>query len=175
MAVIVLALLIVPVAAAVVALRLPAQAAGAVTAAAGIASFGLVLALIPAASRGDVRWLGLVRVDALSVVFLLATGFLYACVAVYSIGYLRPAVRRGAGDQVYERRFWIGLNLFAWSMLAAPMMSNLALLWVAVEVTTVISALRDVQYSGWATAENPGGGRDRLQAIAGRMDRIFAS
>jgi len=39
----------------------------------------------------------------------------------------------------------------------------------------VISALRDVQYSGWATAEIPGGGRDRLQAIATRMDRIFAS
>jgi L-ribulose-5-phosphate 3-epimerase len=39
----------------------------------------------------------------------------------------------------------------------------------------VISALRDIQYSGWATAEIPGGGRDRLQAIAGRMDRIFAS
>ena len=41
----------------------------------------------------------------------------------------------------YTRRFSLGLNLFAWSMLAAPLMSNLALLWVAVEVTTVISAL----------------------------------
>ncbi len=96
MTIIVLALLIVPVAAATVALWLPAQAAGAVTATAGVASFGLVLALIPASSRGTVRWLGLVRIDALSVVFLLATGFLYACVAVYSIGYLRPAVRRMA-------------------------------------------------------------------------------
>jgi hydrogenase-4 component F len=35
----------------------------------------------------------------------------------------------------------VGINLFAGSMLAAPMMSNLALLWVAIEVTTVISAL----------------------------------
>ena len=141
MTIIVLALLIVPVAAATVTLWLPAQVAGVVTATAGVTSFGLVLALIPASSRGTVRWLGLVRIDALSVVFLLATGFLYACVAVYSIGYLRPAVRRGAGDQVYARRFWIGLNLFAWSMLAAPMMSNLALLWIAIEVTTIISAL----------------------------------
>ena len=41
----------------------------------------------------------------------------------------------------YTRRFSLGLNLFAWSMLAAPLMSDLALLWVAVEVTTVISAL----------------------------------
>ncbi len=140
MTAVIVALLAVPVAAAVCALRLPAQAAGAVSAAAGIASFALVVALIPAASRRDLRWLSLVRIDALSVVFLLATGFLYACVAVYSIGYLRPT-RRHDSDAVYARRFWIGLNLFAWSMLAAPMMSNLALLWIAIEVTTIVSAL----------------------------------
>jgi hydrogenase-4 component F len=138
--VVIVALLAVPVAAAVCALRLPVRAAGLVTAAAGIASFALVIALIPAASRRDLRWLSLVRIDALSVVFLLATGFLYACVAVYSIGYLRPT-RRHDSDAVYARRFWTGLNLFAWSMLAAPMMSNLALLWIAIEVTTIVSAL----------------------------------
>ncbi len=141
MTAVIVALLAVPVAAAVCALRLPAQTAGAVTAAAGIVSFALVIALIPAASRRDLRWLGLVRIDALSVVFLLATGFGYACVAAYSIGYLRTAGPHGAGNRAYARRFWIGLNLFAWSMLAAPMMSNLALLWIAIEVTTIVSAL----------------------------------
>ena len=40
---------------------------------------------------------------------------------------------------------------------------------------TVMSALREVGYAGWGTAEIPGGDRQRLQAIAGRMDRIFAS
>jgi L-ribulose-5-phosphate 3-epimerase len=39
----------------------------------------------------------------------------------------------------------------------------------------VMAALRQIGYSGWATAEIPGGGRDRLAAIAQRMDRIFAS
>jgi hydrogenase-4 component F len=139
--IIVIALLTVPVAAAIAALWLPARAAGLVTATAGIASFAMVIALIPAASRRDLRWLSLVRIDALSVVFLLATGFLYGCVAVYSIGYLRSAGAHDAADQAYLRRFWTGLNLFAWSMLAAPMMSNLALLWIAIEVTTIISAL----------------------------------
>ena len=47
----------------------------------------------------------------------------------------RPGLAR------YSRRFYAGLNLFAWSMLAAPMMNSLALLWIAVEVTTVVSAL----------------------------------
>ena len=60
--------------------------------------------------------------------------------AVYSVGYLARG-RGEAGFSRYSRRFYAGLNLFAWSMLAAPMMNNLALLWIAVEVTTVISAL----------------------------------
>jgi hydrogenase-4 component F len=137
----VIALLTIPAAAAVASLWLPGRAAGLVTAVSGIASFALVLTLVPAASHRDVAVLGFVRADALSVVFLLATSFLYGCVAVYSIGYTGTAGRGAAHDQRYARRFWAGLNVFAWSMLAAPLMGNLALLWVAIEVTTIISAL----------------------------------
>ncbi|MBI1247457.1 TIM barrel protein [bacterium] len=39
----------------------------------------------------------------------------------------------------------------------------------------VMAALREIDYRGWATAEIPGGGKERLQEIAERMDRIFAS
>jgi hydrogenase-4 component F len=133
-------LLIIPLAAALAALAVPARAAQAITAVAGLACFGLVLALVPAASRRDLYFLKFIRIDALSVVFLLATGFLYAAVAVYSIGYISSA-RDSSSGRRYTRRFCLGINLFAGSMLAAPMMSNLALLWVAIEVTTVISAL----------------------------------
>ena len=38
----------------------------------------------------------------------------------------------------------------------------------------VLAALEEVGYSGWASAEVPGGDRARLEEIAGRMDRIFA-
>ena len=37
--------------------------------------------------------------------------------------------------------FYAGFNAFAWAMLAAPLMGSLALLWIAIEVTTIISAL----------------------------------
>ena len=138
-------LLTIPLVAALAALVVPVRVAQAITAVAGIACFGLVLTLIPAASRRDLNFLKFIRIDALSVVFLLATGFLYAAVAVYSIGYLGSAHDGSAHDsasfQRYARRFCLGINLFAGSMLAAPMMSNLALLWIAVEVTTVVSAL----------------------------------
>jgi len=138
---VVIILLAVPAAAAVLSFWLPGRLAGLVTAVAGIASFALVLALIPTASHRDLRMLGFIRIDALSVVFLLATAFVYACVAVYSIGYFRTAGGHSGEDQQYARLFWAGLNLFAWSMLVAPAMGNLALLWIAVEVTTIVSAL----------------------------------
>jgi hydrogenase-4 component F len=136
MTVIVLLLLAVPLAAGLASALLPPRVAAAVTSICGVASFGLVLALIPGISHRDLDALGFIRVDALSVVFLIATSFLYACVAVYSVGYLDKVT-----DHRYSRRFWVGLNLFAWSMLAAPMMSNLALLWIMVEITTIVSAL----------------------------------
>ena len=133
-------LLIIPFLAGLAAFAVPPRAGQAITAVAGVASFALVLALIPGASQRTASSFGFIRVDALSVVFLLATSFLYATVAIYSIGYLRSGHGHDA-EAGYTRRFSLGLNLFAWSMLAAPLMSNLALLWVAVEVTTVISAL----------------------------------
>jgi hydrogenase-4 component F len=142
MVVVVLLLLILPFAAGLVSLRAPAALAEAVTAIAGVGCLGLVLALVPEVAHRDLGYLSYLRIDAVSAVFLLATSFLYGAVAVYSIGYLAPSRRRGgAGFSRYSRRFYAGLNLFAWTMLAAPMMSNLALLWIAVEVTTVISAL----------------------------------
>jgi len=135
---VVLALLIVPLAAGITCAVLPARyvkVAAASTVAAGAACFALVLALVPAAAHRDLSYLSYLRVDAVSVIFLLATGFLYAAVAVYAVGYTQRH------EELYARRFYAGLNLFAWSMLAAPLMSSLALLWIAVEVTTVISAL----------------------------------
>ncbi|HET6189722.1 MAG TPA: proton-conducting transporter membrane subunit [Trebonia sp.] len=131
-----LAILTVPLAVAIVSFFVPARVAAGLTIASGTASFVLVLALVPGAARHDVpTYLSYLRADAVSCVFLLATAFLYAAVAVYAAGYLQ-----GRTSQ-YTRRFYLGFNVFAWAMLAAPLMSSLALLWIAVEVTTVVSAL----------------------------------
>ena len=137
----VLTILILPLAVAVACLALPGRAAlwaaPVLTVIAGVASFALVLALIPSAAHHDLSYLsGYVRADAVSVIFLLATGFLYAAVSVYAVGYLKSH-----RDATYARRFYAGFNAFAWAMLAAPLMGSLALLWIAVEVTTIISAL----------------------------------
>ena len=132
---VVLALLIVPLVAGLTCLALAARVAAAVTVVSGVVSFALVLAVVPAASHHDLSYLSYLRVDAVSAIFLLATGFLYGAVAVYAVGYTKQH------EDLYGRRFYAGLNLFAWAMLAAPLMSSLALLWIAVEVTTIISTL----------------------------------
>ena len=106
----------------------------------GAAAFALSMALVPSVvSRGHVTAGSELRVDALSVVFLLATSFLYFATAIFSAGYLH--LGRDAAGTRYGRRFYAGLNVFCWAMLAAPLVSDLALLWVAIEVTTVVSAL----------------------------------
>lgn len=134
-----LALVVVPLLAVALSLFAPVRVGLAATVCAGLASFGLVAALVPSVGSGEVT-LGFLRVDALSVVFLLATSFLYLVVAVYAIGYLRHEERM-PGYTRYARLFLAGINAFAWSMLCAPVMNGLALLWVAIEVTTVVSAL----------------------------------
>ncbi len=39
----------------------------------------------------------------------------------------------------------------------------------------VMKALADIGYTGWAAAEIPGGGRERMELISKNMDRILAS
>jgi hydrogenase-4 component F len=129
-----------PFAVAAITYFLPLAAAKVLTMASGIAVFVLALTLVPTlANHNAVAAGSLLRADALSIVFLVATAFLYAATAVFAGGYLHLA-SGGAGTR-YGKRFYAGLNLFCWSMVAAPLVNGLALLWVAIEITTVISAL----------------------------------
>ena len=73
----------------------PARVAAGLTIASGIASFALALALVPDAARHEApTYLSYLRADAVSCVFLLATAFLYAAVAVYAAGDLKGRTGR---------------------------------------------------------------------------------
>jgi hydrogenase-4 component F len=144
-----LMLFLVPAAMTLLCLVMPRRFNEYATIVSGVAAFVFVIVLIPAVTQGAVTSAPFLRVDALSEVFLLATAFLYAITAVYTIGYFsrERAAARGAGSRTapqfnrYSRLFYVGLNAFAWSMLCAPLVNGLAYLWIAVEITTVISAL----------------------------------
>lgn len=140
MAIILVMLVVLPFLVAVASLALPNVVSRYLTIFAGVASFALSLLLVPAAAdHAQVVVGSYLRVDALSVVFVVATAFLYGATGMFAAGYLHLA--DGASGRRYGRRFYAGINLFCWSMLIAPIVNGLALLWVAIEVTTVISAL----------------------------------
>jgi len=132
-----MALLIVPFVASAAAFVLPPAIGRVLGVAAGAISLGLASALV--GRTPVVTAAGWVRVDDLSLVFLLLVSFLYLMVMVFALGYVEHA--EGASSAVYERRLFAGLNLFCAAMLVAPAVSSLGLVWVAIEVTTVVSAL----------------------------------
>ena len=116
--------------------------AEAITVVAAFASLALTVAAALSVRDGSTltiagRWLHL---DALGAVFLLATGFLYAVASVFSIGYLRADERR-RNYPAFARRYFALLNLFGWTMLIVPLMNDYATLWIAVELTTIVSVL----------------------------------
>src|SRR5665213_209135 len=115
MTAILILLMSLPLAAALACLVLPVRASQALTLVVGVGCFGLCVALIPAVGHRDVSTLKYLRADALSLVFLLATAFLYAVTSMYTIGYLR---REQSVEDFprYARRLYVGLNLFAWSL-----------------------------------------------------------
>src|SRR6185437_291431 len=112
------------------------------TVVAGIISLILAVAISLSVTHGQVIVAagGWMRVDSLGAVFLLATGLLYAIAGVFSIGYL--AVAEGHADASgFAKRYFAYMNRFGWTMLLVPLAADFGTLWVAVELTTIVSAL----------------------------------
>jgi hydrogenase-4 component F len=135
-------LLVLPLAATGCSLGRSTALAEAASLAGGAASFAVTVVLALSVRHGTTQTAlgGWLRLDSLGAVFLLASGFLYAAAAVFSVGYLRAGPHR-PGFVGYARRFYAFLNLFCWTMLLVPLMSDFATLWVAVELTTIVSVL----------------------------------
>ena len=135
-------ILALPLAAALLSLAGRPRLAEAATCVSGVAVLGLAFVIAMQVRSGKElaiahSWL---RFDSLGGVFLLATGLLYATGAIFSIGYLRADARRR--DFVpFARRYFTYFNLFAWSMLLVPEASDFGTLWIAIELTTIVSAL----------------------------------
>lgn len=134
-----IAVVVTPFLCAVVTWFLPVRVSAFLTVVIGGLSFVGALVLLSGTSHRPIGIGNILRVDSLSVVFLLAVTFLYATTAIFTKGYLK--VDPGVRGARYGRRFYAGLNLFCWSLVVAPLVNGLALLWVAIEITTVISAL----------------------------------
>jgi hydrogenase-4 component F len=76
--------------------------------------------------------------DGLGALVLLLVAFVSFTAALFSWGYVAERVKHGGRKniQVYYSLY----NLFVLSMLAVPLLANVALMWIAVELTTLFSA-----------------------------------
>jgi hydrogenase-4 component F len=132
------AIVAIPLAATLLSLLAPGGLARMTTVGGGVAALALAVVLAFDVEHGRTLHTlsGWLRLDSLGAVFLLATGFLYATAGVYSVGYLRTG-----GDAWFARRYHAYLNLFGWTMLLVPLAADFGSLWIAVELTTIVSAL----------------------------------
>jgi hydrogenase-4 component F len=83
---------------------------------------------------GPAEWLAC---DGLSALILMLVSFVGCAAAIFSWGYIGlPADDK---DRQRARRYYRRFNLFLLSMLAVPLLSQIAMVWIAVELTTLLS------------------------------------
>ena len=90
--------------------------------------------------QGPVRS-GLLGADAVSVVFVLLIGLLVAAVSIYTLGWMpRELAHRGIREP-RVRLYYALVHGFVATMLLTVLSDNLGLLWIAMEGTTITSAV----------------------------------
>ncbi|GAB4387407.1 MAG: hydrogenase 4 subunit F [Thermodesulfovibrionales bacterium] len=83
---------------------------------------------------------GLLYMDALSGYVAAMVAFLGLASSLYSIGYLEHELSAGLTDLRGMRRYYALFHLFLFTMLLVVMTNNLAVMWIAIEATTIVSA-----------------------------------
>lgn len=83
---------------------------------------------------------GFIYIDSLGSFFILVVSVVAFAAALYSIGYIRRDVASGVISENKGGLYYFLFNLFCLSMFIVPAVNNLGMLWVAIEMTTLISA-----------------------------------
>ena len=102
--------------------------------------FGLAIAH-RVASSGPFSALGVFRADALTIVFLLLIGLLSVAASVASIGWMAQELTAGELRKERVHYYFALVQGFIATMLVTVLADNLGVLWIAMEGTTITSAL----------------------------------
>ena len=135
-------ILVIPCVAALVALASP-RVAPWTSLAAALATLALAVVAALGITHGGVIYAAgrTLSLDPAAALYLLLVAFVGVTAALYSIGYLHArAAERGTGLPPRYRQYWPLFNIFLASMLAVPLVANLAVIWIAIELTTIFSA-----------------------------------
>lgn len=109
---------------------------------ASLAVLGLAVAIARlVAARGPVSALGLLRADDLAVIFLVLVALLAVAVSIATVGWMRAQVAREEIRADRLRYYFALVQGFVATMLVTVLSDNLGILWIAMEGTTITSAL----------------------------------
>lgn len=107
-----------------------------------IAVFGLTLTIAEQVKiSGPLSAATVFRADDLSVVFLCLVGLLTSTTSIASVGWLRQEVARGEMREDRLHYYHALVQTFVATMLVTVLADNLGILWIAMEGTTITSAL----------------------------------
>jgi hydrogenase-4 component F len=107
-----------------------------------LAVLGLVVAIARKVSAtGPVGAFGTFRADEVAVLFLLLIGLLAVAVSVATVGWMRQEIARGHMRAERLRYYYALVHGFIATMLVTVLADNLGILWIAMEGTTITSAL----------------------------------
>src|SRR3989339_2134212 len=79
-------------------------------------------------------------IDALSAFFIFLIALINLSSSLYSIGYFAAETQEGLITERKTSAYYVLYNLFAFAMFFVTVVSNLGIMWVAIEMTTLISA-----------------------------------
>lgn len=85
-------------------------------------------------------YFGFIYLDSLSAFFIFVISAVTFATALYSIGYIQKDLDAKIISERKARIYYTLFNLFCFSMFFVPSVNNLGMLWVAIEMTTLISA-----------------------------------
>jgi len=138
-----IAILLIPIITAVVCYMLKSQKAIGYVSLAGAAALTIfsIPAIVSSISSPIEMMKGMLYMDALSGYIMALVIFLGLASAIYSIGYLEHELNVGLTDITGMRRYYALLHLFIFTMLLVTVANNLALMWIAIEATTIVSAV----------------------------------
>ena len=91
-------------------------------------------------SSAPVAFFYFIYLDTLSAFFIFVISVVVFAAALYSIGYIDNDVEKGTITRQKAKTYYILFNLFCASMFFVPAVNNCGMLWVAIEMTTLISA-----------------------------------
>lgn len=83
---------------------------------------------------------GWLYIDSLSVFFIFITSVVVFASSVYSISYISAEIEQGIISARKAKGYFHLFNLFCFTMLLAATLNNLALVWITIEMTTLVSA-----------------------------------